>query len=83
VEAGAYASESDLVRDALDALFSGESEPDPWFETEEGTRWLRGQVLPAYTDYMADPSRTIPMNEVFSGASERYMARKAARADKA
>ena len=70
VESGAYASESEVIREGLRAL----GERDQAVE-----RWLREEVVPTFEAFLADPSRTIPAEEVFDGAEARYRARKAER----
>jgi antitoxin ParD1/3/4 len=39
-------------------------------------RWLREEILPAYDEYLADPSRAIPMDQAFAEARAAYVARK-------
>jgi antitoxin ParD1/3/4 len=70
VASGAYASESEVIREGLRAL----SEKDEVFE-----RWLRDEVAPVYDEMRAHPERLIPAHEVFDGAMARYQARKAAK----
>jgi putative addiction module CopG family antidote len=53
---GAYASESEVIRDGLRAL----QERDDVVE-----RWLREEVVQAYDEYIADPSTAIPLDEAF------------------
>lgn len=50
VASGAYASESEVIRDGLRALFSQE---------EAVERWLRTEVVAAYDELRADPSKAI------------------------
>ena len=50
VASGAYASESDVVRDGLRALFVQEKAVESWLRTE---------VADAYDELRADPSRAI------------------------
>ena len=50
VASGAYASESEVVRDGLRALFARE---------EAIETWLRTEVTAAYDELRADPSRAI------------------------
>ena len=68
VASGEYGSESEVVSDGLRAL--GEHD-------EEVERWLREEVAPAYDEHMRDPSRAIPIDEVFAGLEARYRERKA------
>jgi len=50
VASGAYASESEVVRDGLRALFARE---------EAVETWLRAEVVASYDELRADPSRAI------------------------
>ncbi|MBF6620738.1 MAG: type II toxin-antitoxin system ParD family antitoxin [Patulibacter sp.] len=50
VSSGAYASESEVVRDGLRALFAQE---------EAVETWLRTEAASAYDELRADPSRAI------------------------
>lgn len=57
VASGDYASVSEVVRAGLRAL----KERDDAVE-----RWLREEVAPAYDAMQADPSRAIPIEDVFA-----------------
>lgn len=70
VQRGDYASESEVVREGLRAMQAQEAAVE---------KWLREEVAPTYDAMMADPSRGIPLDEVFDGLEARYLARKAAR----
>lgn len=48
VSSGAYASESEVVRDGLRALF---------LQRDAVERWLHSEVVAAYDELRADPSR--------------------------
>lgn len=50
VESGAYASESEVIRDGLRALFAREDAIESWLRTE---------VAASYDELRADPSRAI------------------------
>ena len=50
VASGAYASESEVVRDGLRALFARE---------EAVETWLRTEVITSYDELLAEPSRAI------------------------
>ncbi|MGO1592467.1 MAG: ribbon-helix-helix domain-containing protein [Ancrocorticia sp.] len=66
VASGAYASESEVVRDGLRALFSQE---------EAVERWLRTEVLASVEATRADPSRAInseDMRTYLSGLRAKY-----------
>jgi putative addiction module CopG family antidote len=68
VASGAYASESEVVRDGLRALFAREDA----IET-----WLRTEVVAAYDELRADPSRAISSDEMrthFAELHKRYSA---------
>ena len=55
VASGAYASESEVVRDGLRALFAREEAIETWLHTE---------VAAAYDELRADPSRGISSAEM-------------------
>lgn len=55
VESGAYASESEVIRDGLRALFSQE---------EAVERWLRTEVAASVDAMRADPARAISSDDM-------------------
>ena len=55
VEAGEYATESEVIRDGLRALLARDRAVDSW---------LRDQVGPAYDALKADPSRALTAEQV-------------------
>ena len=55
VASGAYASESEVVRDGLRALFARDEAIEVWLRTEVGA---------AYDDLRANPSRAISSDEM-------------------
>lgn len=55
VASGAYASESEVVRDGLRALFAQERAVETWLRTE---------IVQAYDELRADPSRAIGSDEM-------------------
>jgi antitoxin ParD1/3/4 len=55
VESGAYASESEVIRDGLRALELRERAMESW---------LRDKVAPAFDAITADPSRAVPIEKV-------------------
>lgn len=55
VASGAYASESEVVRDGLRALFSQEDAVE---------RWLRSEVVAAYDELRSDPSQAVSAEEM-------------------
>lgn len=66
VEAGEFASASEVVRAGLRAL----KERDDAIE-----RWLREEVVPTYDAMKADPSRAIPLADAFEEIQRRREAR--------
>lgn len=66
VASGAYASESEVIRDGLRALFSQEHAVE---------RWLRTEVVASVEAMRADPSRAISsedMRSYLSGLRAKY-----------
>jgi antitoxin ParD1/3/4 len=63
VDAGTYASASEVVRAGLRAL----QERDAAVE-----RWLREQVIPVYDAMQADPARGIPAEQVMAALRARH-----------
>jgi antitoxin ParD1/3/4 len=55
VQAGEYASESEVIRDGLRALLARDRAVDGW---------LREQVAPAYDALKADPTRAVTVDHV-------------------
>ena len=55
VASGDYASESEVVRDGLRALFAQEKAVESWLRTE---------IAEAYDELRADPSRAISSDEM-------------------
>ncbi|HEY9348212.1 MAG TPA: type II toxin-antitoxin system ParD family antitoxin [Inquilinus sp.] len=66
VASGAYATSSEVIRAGLRAL----QERDAAVE-----RWLREDVAPAYDTWKEDPSRVIPIDEVFDSVRAYHAAR--------
>ena len=66
VSSGEYASESEVIRAGLRALFA---------QDQAVEAWLRGEVAEAYDALVADPSRGVSGTEL----RERLAARRAAR----
>ena len=66
VQAGEYASESEVIRDGLRVLMARDRVVESW---------LRDQVAPAYDALKADPSRAVGADQVRSRiAAERAKA---------
>jgi len=57
VEAGEYASESEVIRDGLRTLLARDRVVESW---------LRDQVAPAYDALKSDPSRAVSAEDVRS-----------------
>lgn len=55
VESGEYASESEVIRDGLRALYARE---------KAITQWLREDVAPIYDAMRANPDRALSVDEV-------------------
>ena len=70
VQSGAYASESEVVRDGLRALMARDAALE---------RWLRTEGVARYDASVADPSRDIPAEKVWADL-ETYMKRRRKRA---
>ncbi|MFT4295543.1 MAG: type II toxin-antitoxin system ParD family antitoxin [Micropruina sp.] len=70
VASGDYASESEVVRDGLRALFARE---------EAVETWLRTEVVATYDELRADPSRAISAADVRAHLAELHAQRVAER----
>ena len=70
VTSGAYASESEVVRDGLRALFARE---------EAVETWLRTEVVASYDELRADPSRAISSADMRAHLAELHSGRVAER----
>ena len=70
VASGAYASESEVVRDGLRALFARE---------EAVETWLRNEVVASYDELRADPSRVISSADMRAHLAELHAGRVAER----
>ncbi|WP_256842669.1 ribbon-helix-helix domain-containing protein [Ornithinimicrobium cryptoxanthini] len=66
VASGAYASESEVVRDGLRALFARE---------EAVETWLRTEVVAAYDELREDPSQTIGSEQMRTHLAELHSRR--------
>ena len=55
VSSGAYASESEVIRDGLRALFARD---------EAVEEWLRTEIVASYEELRADPSQAISSEEM-------------------
>lgn len=72
VDSGEYASQGDVVRSGLRLL----TEEDDVARDPEVERWLREVAVPIAEATLADPSRSIPADEV----RQRFAAKRAGRA---
>jgi putative addiction module CopG family antidote len=70
VTSGAYASESEVVRDGLRALFARE---------EAVETWLRTEVVASYDELRADPSRAISAADIRAHLADLHARRLAER----
>lgn len=61
VASGAYASESEVIRDGLRALFARE---------EAVENWLKSEVVAAYDELRADPSQAISAGDMRAHLAE-------------
>lgn len=66
VTSGAYASESEVVRDGLRALFAQEDAVETWLRTEVAT---------AYDELHADPSQAISSEQMRSHLADLHARR--------
>jgi putative addiction module CopG family antidote len=55
IQSGAYASVSEVIRDGVRALMERDSAVE---------RWLREEVVPGHAEYLKDPSKAVPAEEV-------------------
>ena len=68
IASGAYASVSEVVRDGVRALMERDAAVE---------RWLREDVVAGHREYLADPSKAIPADEVLTRIKARRAAGKA------
>jgi putative addiction module CopG family antidote len=66
IRSGAYASVSEVVRDGVRALLERDAAVE---------RWLREEVAPGHAEYLSDPSKAVPAEDVLG----RIKARRAAK----
>jgi putative addiction module CopG family antidote len=62
IRSGAYASVSEVMRDGVRALM----ERDVAIE-----RWLREEVVPGHAEYLANPSKAVPAEELLGSIKAR------------
>ena len=63
VDSGAYASESEVIRDGLRTLFARDQALESW---------LRAEVVTVYDELVADPATVVSIGEVRARLSARY-----------
>ena len=71
VASGAYASESEVIRDGLRALQARDAAIE---------RWLHDSVVPVFDRVMKGEEKLLDPGEVFSGLESRYRSRKSKKA---
>ncbi len=69
VNSGAYASASEVMRDGIRALM----ERDAALE-----KWLREEVVAGHAEYLADPSKGVPADQILARIKARRSASKGA-----
>ena len=57
IKSGAYASVSEVMRDGVRALLEREAAVE---------RWLREEVAVGHAEYLADPSKVVPADNVLA-----------------
>lgn len=66
VKSGAYASVSEVVREGVHALLERDAAVE---------QWLRDEVIPGHEEYLADPSRGVPAEDILARIRARRPAR--------
>ena len=66
VKSGAYASVSEVMRDGVQALLERD---------EKVEQWLRDEVVPGHAEYLADPSKGVPADQIMNRIRSRRGAR--------
>jgi antitoxin ParD1/3/4 len=66
VKSGAYASVSEVMRDGVQALLERDRQVE---------QWLRDEVVPGHAEYLADPSKGVPADEIMNRIRSRRTAR--------
>ena len=67
ISSGQYASASEVVRDGLRALIERDAAVE---------KWLREDVVAGHAEYMADPSKAIPADQILTRIKVRRAAAK-------
>lgn len=68
VESGVYATVSEVMREGVRALMERDAAVE---------RWLREDVLAGHAEYLADPSKAVPADEVLAHIKGRRATTKA------
>jgi antitoxin ParD1/3/4 len=67
IKSGGYASVSEVVRDGVRALLERDAAVE---------RWLREEVVTGHAEYLADPTKGVPADEVLGRIKARRASRK-------
>lgn len=67
IKSGGYASVSEVVRDGVRALLERDAAVD---------RWLREEVVPGHREYLADPAKGVPADQILGRIKARRADRK-------
>jgi putative addiction module CopG family antidote len=67
VKSGAYASVSEVVRDGVESLLDRDAAVE---------RWLHEDVVAGHEEYLADPSRAVPLDAILDRIRARRTARR-------
>jgi putative addiction module CopG family antidote len=67
IKSGVYASVSEVVREGVRALMERDAAVE---------RWLREEVVAGHKEYLADPSKGVPADEVLTRLKARRAAKK-------
>jgi putative addiction module CopG family antidote len=68
VSSGTYASVSEVLRDGVRALLDRDAAVE---------QWLRDEVVAGHKEYLADPSRAVPAEDILPRIRARRAAQKA------
>jgi putative addiction module CopG family antidote len=68
VKSGAYGSASEVVHAGVRALLERDMEVE---------QWLRDEVVPGHAEYLADPSKGVPADQIMNRIRSRRAARTA------
>ena len=65
ITSGAYASVSEVMRDGMRALMERDAAVE---------KWLRDEVISGHQEYLADPSKGVPADQILSRIKARRKA---------